>query len=344
MKNLITLVLFIVLSVSCIDQIEFDTQDHDELVVVDGLFTNKLEQQVIKLSYSINLNSQVNVPLTGAMVQVLNDAEEVIDFVEVEAGRYTAYSQAQNGQSYKLRGLLPDGRNISTNFQTVPDSFPISNVSVIDTLVTFVNESGRTVRSRSLEFYANSQVDSLLQNRYLRFSSETAYQVTETVCSPFHTTKTCYFYNDQKPLNINLIEVPASEIEIGFSSLVYRRDIDYTIAEIFGLNLSLYSYNAEQYQYWQNLKQIFDQSGNITDALPARIKGNIIADDGSEVIGQFAVVGKSNKVKLIRSSDFRTAVFPYCGFPGNRPRPLPDECCNCLLFNDAKVLRPSYWP
>jgi len=62
---------------------------------------------------------------------------------------------------------------------------------------------------------------------------------------------------------------------VTFKSFVYRRRIDYVFGEIFALDLSLYSYNKEEFEYGRRSKQIFDQCGSVTDVRLARIQGNI---------------------------------------------------------------------
>ena len=56
---------FIILFVfsACINQIELETDNADPVFVVDGIFSDIQEQQTIKLSTSIDLNSQVNIPV-----------------------------------------------------------------------------------------------------------------------------------------------------------------------------------------------------------------------------------------------------------------------------------------
>ena len=329
---------------SCIDRIDFPEDQSESIIVVDGTFSASPGMHKIKLSSSIPVNRQVNEPVSQAKVFVEDKSGNRIPFFEMKEGSYESQTQAVVGRTYRLYAELPDGRTIRSNFQEVPDSFQITEISHKDTLATFLNESGSTQRQKSIEFFAVAKNELIQEDFHLRFHYETAYQVLETVCSPFHTPKACYFYNDERPFDLNLFEIESQTGAVSFESLVLRREIDYTLTEIFGLDLYLYNYNKEEFEYWKQLKQLFDQSGNITDAIPARLKGNIVADDGSEVLGQFAVVGKSRKIKLIGNSDFPTNKLPFCGIAGLRPRPLPDECCDCLGLKGATTIKPDYWP
>jgi len=330
--------------ISCVDRIEFPEGVQENVVVVDGTFSAANGPQIIRLSNTIAVNSQVNVPLPGAQVFVEDDLGEKIAFTEMQAGVYISDEKADTNRSYRFIAELPDGRNIRSNFQNVPDSFPIKEIITIDTLVTFLNESGKDQRLRALEFTAIAKSESVENDLYLRFSTRTAYQVMETQCSPFHTVKSCYFYNDERPLSISLFEVEKNAEAVEIENLVLRRKIDFKLSERFALDLNLLSYNKEEFEYWKKLKQLFDQEGNINDVNPARLTGNIIADDGSEILGQFAVVGKSRSIKSVGNADFPTFRLPYCGVPGNRPWPLPDACCDCAILSGASLEKPDYWP
>ncbi len=343
MKVLTILICFLFFF-SCVERIEFPVEDQEELIVVDGIFSAYEGEQIIKLSKSIQVNSQVNVPLANASVFVEDEQGNKMSFPETESGVYKSQERAEVGKNYRLYAELPDGRSITSNFQSVPDSFSIKEINTIDTLTTFINESGSNQRLRALEFFARAKNESVENDLYLRYKAETVYQVLETQCGPFHNPKACYFYNDERPFDINLFEIDNSAAPIEFETLVLRRKIDYRLTEIFAIDLSLLSYNKEEFDYWKRLKQLFDQQGNINDVNPARLIGNVVANDGSEILGQFAVVGKSRKIRIIGNADFATSRLPFCGFAGNRPFPLPEECCDCLFLEGATLLKPDYWP
>ena len=342
MKNTICL-LSLLLVLGCIDQIEIATTPEDPLVVVDGVFTDLEEPQIIRISESIPSNSQIPAPVSNARIYVEDQDGNRVTFVEGERREYWFFGRSKPNKQYRLLGVLPDGREISSTLQSVPPSFPLTEISIVDTLVTFTDESGDKRRVHSIDFYARSFVSTLESKQYLRFSPETVYQISEIVCGPFDQAETCYIYNDVRPPSVNLLEVDPSNDPILFNNFVYRRKIDIAMGEIFALDLRLYSYNKAEYEYWEKLKLIFDQNRNITDSTPARITGNITANDGSEVQGQFAVVGKSRLIEIVRNSDFPTQQLPYCGLPGLRPYPLPNGCCGCRVLSGATTNRPDYW-
>ena len=345
MKNKIQYLLLLpLLCIACVDQIEIPINPENPVIVVDGIFTNLEETQLIKISESIALESQVPIPVSGALIYVEDQDGNRISFTEQEEGNYTAEARAEAGNQYRLVGTLPDGREITTELQETPESFPLEDVRIVDTLVTITDESGDSRRIHAIDFYASGAVNSLETDKYLRFSHETVYQIREDFCSPFVAAKTCYVYNDVLAEDINLVRIEPSNAPVGYNKLVHRRRIDRTMGELFGLDLRLYSYNKKEFDYWENLKLVFDQNGNITDNIPARIEGNVRTSDGSEIQGQFAVVGKTGFIKLVANADFPTIALPVCGIPGFRPNPRPAACCSCLVLKGATLVRPEFWP
>lgn len=340
-----TAMSMIVLFYSCIDQIEFDTNSEEPLIVIDGVFTNQDEMQMIRISQSIDVNSQIPIYVSGAEVYVEDEQGNRITFdYQTESKSYVASAKAEYGKSYRLFSILPDGREITSNYQTVPDTFPIGEISVVDTLANFADDSGNEQQFRVLDFYATATASNLEKTQYVRLSPKTVYQTSETKCGPFHTPKTCYFYNDNPPIDVRIFKIDPSTESVSYNSLVYRRYLDYSFGEVFALDLRLYTYNKEEYTYWERLKSIFDQDGGITDNTPGRLFGNIKSNDGTEIQGQFAVVGKTRKIKFVRNSDFSTQQLPLCGIPGARPFPLPDACCACDVLPKASLEKPSFWP
>lgn len=340
--HIIILVIFFTLS-SCIEQIEFPIEDVEPIVVFDGTFSDVEETQVIKISKSVALNRQVFDPLENAFVSVESEDGVVIPFTEKNPGIYTSEGRAEKGKKYRMRTILPDGREVTSRFQGVPPSFTVDSISIQDTISNYLNESGKRVTVRSIEGTAHASEDKVTEDLYLRYDLETVWFVSEVVCSPFVPAKSCYVYDKDLAFDITLLEVEKNPLPVQFENFIFRREIDEAFGLLFSIKLDLLSYNEQEYRYWETVKEVFDQSGNVTDILPARLYTDLVTDDGSEIFGNFAVVGKTSFVRFIRNTDFATWVNPYCGVPGFTPRPRPDACCNCLLIPGASVEKPEYW-
>ncbi len=335
--------LFFLSLFSCIDQIEFDVDSSSPLVVVDGHFSNLLELQKVSLTFTTNVKSQVAPPVKGAQLYFESDDQQKIPLEENDDGIYSVYAQADKNKSYRLMGVLPDGRSIESTYQRVHEVAALDSISVTDSLTIFVNESGKQSNFRSLVFDVHGSKDLVKDNLFMRVNTETSFRVSELICSPFFPPRTCYIINDVKPNKINLFEINSTNSPVFFSTTVHSRIIDYYFGEIYGVDVTLLSYERDSYLYWENLKKLFDQNGEITDVTPARLTGNIKSNDGTEVLGLFSVVGKKRLSQLITNADFKTHVNPLCGVAGIPPWPLPDACCNCSILPNSTLEKPDYW-
>lgn len=344
MKILVKIFCTIVLFSSCLDEVVLPTQQGDPKIVVDGAFTDLFEKQIVRLSYSTFVENQVIEPLTGAQVVVEDDLGGTIFFTEESPGEYTTFDIAIKGRMYNLKATLDNGNILTSRLQSVPNSFDLDSISIVDSLTTFIDQNGSRRRLNTIHFFAHGSQSSVEEGLYLRYNINTTYRVKEVICSPFAPAKTCYIYNDEDQQSVQLLEVEASEQPVAFKQNIYFRSIDFEFGEVFGLDVGLQSYNKLEYDYWVNLKATFDQNGDITDILPGKLIGNVTSSSGDEVLGQFSVVGKERATKLVRNSDFSKFQNPFCGAPGFQPFPLPDECCSCLLFPNSSLEKPDYWP
>lgn len=328
---------------SCLDEVELETETEEQKIVVDGVFSDKLEKQVIKLRYSTFVENQQFSPVIDVKVAVEDDMGNTIEFTEEKPGDYSAMAQAQKDRRYRLK-IERDGQyDAVSNFQSVPNSFPLDSVSIVDSLTVFIDENGKRSTFNAVHFFSHGSAQNVASDLLLRYNIETAYQVSEITCSPFHVPKECYLLNDERPQSVELLEINMTQSPFSFKQHLMFRKNDYWFGEIFAIHAELLSYNEKEYEYWQNLKALFEQDGNLTDITPGRLLSNITRSDGIEVFGQFAVVGKSSITRSIRSSDFGRTIQPFCGVPGFRPWPLPDACCSCTLLNGASADKPDFW-
>ncbi|MEL6989183.1 MAG: DUF4249 family protein, partial [Bacteroidota bacterium] len=292
MRNIFILFLFLIAQLACIDEVDLSSNNLIRVIVVEGYLSDNLEKQIVKLTRSVSADSQIEVLVSGASLFIERSDGVKLPYVEESEGIYSLETSAVPGFEYRLIGTLADGRTVESDFQAIPAQVPVDSVNVIDTLVEFIDESGDRRSIRVLDFYAGSNLDALNNNAYLRYSSSTVFQISEIVCSPFVTPKTCYVYDDIPPLGIQLFQINPSNSPISFESLVYRRRIDFEFGELFALDLSLLSYNESDFKYWERIEDLFSQDGSLTDVRPSRLFGNIETNDGSEVQGQFSVVSK----------------------------------------------------
>jgi len=112
----------------------------------------------------------------------------------------------------------------------------------------------------------------------------------------------------------------------------------------YSVKADLLTYTKENFTYWKQYKSLYDQSGSISDIIPSTLTSNLISST-EPVQGIFSLVAKTSVSKLLRRGEVGGYnVEPFCGTPGIFiPYPMPSECCNCLLFPNSTLQKPSYW-
>lgn len=129
---LLALVLTIFFTVSCREIYNHDAGHLENVIIVEGLITDRNEPYVIKLSTKMlidnNLHSQTSFPtgISDATVYVKDNNDEIFLFTESEPGRY--YSQdffrGISGNIYTLYIETPDGHSYVSEPQSLP--FPVN--------------------------------------------------------------------------------------------------------------------------------------------------------------------------------------------------------------------------
>ena len=106
-----------------------------------------------------------------------------------------------------------------------------------------------------------------------------------------------------------------------------------------------HSLNQNTYNYWQAVEDQRKASGSIFDPPPARIDGNVFAEDANTLpaLGIFEVSAVTALNFPIRRFDVPYTVqqqFPGCTGGNGVP---PPECFNCLALRNSSNTPPDFW-
>ncbi len=329
---------------ACIDPYDTIENLNSSEIIVDAEISDRNEIHKIVISRSEPVGSQLVNGVTGAIVKLISDDSEEIEFSDVGSGMYTFSGQLNVEKDYRIMVKLQDGRNINSEFQKFPAPFSADSISVISEYVRIQKPNGSLSLQDVVSFFIHATKSSLTLDYYLRFDVETVFLVNEVVCSPFIAPKSCYVYNYRSDFKINLLHVKPSLNPISIKQNVFDKVLDYEMGGAFSVKTEVISYQPDNYTYWQQFKSLYDQSGSISDLIPAKINGNL-SISGGNVLGLFSLVRKTDVSRVIRRGESGIrSVEPYCGTPGFfEPWPRPSECCNCLLFPKSTIQKPEYW-
>lgn len=360
---------FIVFTVStCVDPFEFQFQeDQEENFVIDGYLSNEQRVHQIRVSRTTHLgdfNGVVADYVTNATVVVLDDQGGEIPFEHEDEGIYLSppTAQALPDRQYKIRVTMINGSVYESDFQELPEAAPIeSELSYeLQEREVLVNNSLQKEQGVSIK----AKVEKAEEPKFYRWEMN-HYFIIESDAGPGYTleeqrnlsdTELRYcFVKDYPVQNIYLLQdVPQTgaigsnfQTELQFISITNKFEYVFVVE---GRQLTM---SERAYTYWENIKQLADNSGGLFDAAPFPVNGNItrVTDnpDGTAVgLGFFGVYNASVDRKFITQASlgiFET--FAPCTVPpspGGTPR--PHQCQDCRLYEfpeNYENAPPSWW-
>ena len=226
-KNYILYAL-IFLAFSCIDEIEFNPENDNRVIIVDGLLTDQDTTQTIKINTSSTLGSQVFKPYRNADVKIIEDQSIEYELEESEFGIYTFQGKAEEGKSYVLEIYNNNVLIASSSAETTPQPFPIDSVTFEEKLLSYTNVEGRTRNLWSVEFYAHCSKDIADRDYFLRFGNlETVFLFPEIDTKVFPPPMNCYIYNYQNTVEIQSYFVEKSAVNVNIKSKILSKQTTY---------------------------------------------------------------------------------------------------------------------
>lgn len=345
-------VCMLFLFTSCIRQIELDIKTEDPILVVEGLITDQIGSQQIKLNYTLPYladqeeNPQIPVGLSGASVSVQDDLGNTVFFTEQSPGVYENTDfNGEVGRTYTLFIETAEGKqyqSLSETMQPVPGLDSIRH-EIIDTTV-LIND--RLDAVKNLKIYAYCQDPANEKNFYKwKWVGETTILLLSQNTPPGSAIPfACYYPLNPPPLDPfedELIIFSDQTINGKYLSpqiLLFGADnFDFRFYYGFSMLIGQYSLTPEAFQYWEKIKKLLNNQGNIFDPAPFRVKGNIqnINDPNETILGYFGASAVQYKRYTFKAA---SSYNNPCLFVSR------DFCDDCRRFGGAYSLTsPEYW-
>lgn len=340
----------ILMTVACLDPIMFEASQNENLLVIDGQLNTSDEDQLVRLSRTVEFGDKYLDPVEGARM-TLHDNTTSDPYEEVEPGIYRLLSDRVDivpGNSYHIEIQLSDG----SMYQSVPAEMPAvqradsAYFRIESGLVT--TRVGSELEQRIVQIYVDSDIISLEEDAvFLRWYVDEYYSFSEPFCGGLHQPKTCYVPVPGNPQDFTLFttrDLALQRIEgLRVATKSMFPEVEFRGLHYFNVYQIAIDKNA--YEYWEKVEEAVSQEGTVFDRPPARIRGNVFnADDNVEVVLGYFEVANTHIVRAgMLPSDYQTGLSrsPVCS-PFQRFQWLP-ECCNCLLIPNSSTVRPSWF-
>lgn len=312
----------------CSESYNLQTNNYEELLVVEATITNELKKQEIKITKTSKFEDENVKVEPGANVIVYDNKGNNYRFNE-ESGIYVSENEfrAEPDTQYTLSILTSNGKKYESSNQTLTTENEIESIN--PTVVN--NKEGRGVEINIKSYDATNT------SKYYRYKYEETYKIIAprwsdkkaVVIGPQEIaleqntldTKTCY--TTKKSSDIILTNtVDLSEDRVNFP-VRFISDQNYIISHRYSILVTQYVQNFESYNFYRIMKEISGSSSVLSPRQPGILNSNIkcITDNDEKVIGFFDVSSASSKRIFFNYKDL---------FPGEE---IPPYFTDCTLAN-----------
>jgi hypothetical protein len=370
MKYLPIILAIIALTASsCVSQFTPEIVSQSKFLTVNGLITDENSQYTIKLGLSRPLDVTADEePAQGALVMVSDDLGNNYTFSENEPGVYISDPTrfiGQPGRTYNL-AISHQGRHYMSSPGLLRKSPPIDSVAH-EVIEREINASGETEKIVRVML---STLDPSSDNHYFRWTYDETWEIFLPFNNIPYEKRVCWM-NEQSH-NILLANTEAySEDRITDLTLTTFNNSTDRGRSKYSMLIKQYATSREEYEFWNTVKLITENTGGIYDVTPVSVTGNIICTSDPEeiVLGFFSVSGVTARRIFIRSPlvvpdiyrkrCIEEVMFANPGLPGlgtmyfilnlydNDDSPdvweitTNTDCLDCATF--ASNVKPDYW-
>ncbi len=339
-------ILLILTVIACTVPFEFQSENFEEVLVINGKLTDSLQVHSVSISYTQPLGdtNQIRV-VEDAQVKIQNSDGGEAE-LEYHDGAYhtTDNFRGTPGVSYRLTVLMSDGATYQSNFEELIASPPIDSIYDRYAELAFSDQSQN---DKGIQFFVDTH-DDTNKAKYFRYEHDETWQVRvpypgvakaevdtfeitefgetieviDTIFVGVGIVNPCYEYDHSRGLNIGTT-VQNSVNRLTEHPLKFISQSSQKIRTRISFLAKQYTISEDAYLYYRKLKENNESSGTLFDRQTGTVQGNVYnANDPTEpVLGYFEVSGYTEKREFFSARDFpdpfRPADFRYTCNPVN---------------------------
>ena len=326
-RIIIPVFLFVAFSlVTCIDPFNPQIDNYQDLLVVDALVTDENSSYFVKLSRTTETPRKTPVAVTGAQVSVTDNLGNAGVFTEILAGVYKSDSTAFTGvqdKTYTLRIRTAQGQEYESDPSTLYGGRDIDTVTYASDRIT--RDDGEVVEG--LRIYADSKGPA--DSRYFRWKYEEwwkfsipypkrfVYITQNNIYEIPAVNVTCWKTNKSDDINIQSREPGTGGDFIKKPVLFIPSEESNRLLLQYCIEISQLSLSENEYEFWDQMRQINESGGDIFDKQPFPVITNIrcTSDPKEKVLGYFQVSSISRKRIYITRNDVRNLNIKLYRYP-----------------------------
>lgn len=326
--------LFLIV-VACVEEIDVieDSNNFENLLVVEATITNQLIKQEIRLSRAYELNSEGPIAESNAEVKILDNNGQEYIFQETELGMYQSANSfaAQPNIEYTLVINTQEGKT----YQSL--AVKLTQETQLDEIYAErgFNENGEEGMSIFVDSF-----DPTSSSHYYRYDYEETYKVIAPYYSPFELViisrnppfeldlqlkdeqqQVCYATDQSKEIVITNTNALSEDRVSGFRVRFLHKN-NRIISHRYSILVTQYVQSREAYSFYETLKSISSTENILSETQPGFIIGNISSktNTNDKVFGFFEVSSSSSKRLYFNYADeFPGEELPFLSCPFTAP-------------------------
>jgi len=336
---------FLLLLTGCIVQFIPETDENQELLVVEGLITDQPYPNTIKLSTSLPLGEANSAkPLVGCKVSISDDLGENFNLLETVPGTFITPGNflGMVGRSYTLH-IKTGASNGNLNYESIPMKMlpcpPIDSIYYEKKAINFQNVTDQDAEGCNI--YLDTH-DPENQCDFYRWEYSETWEFRLPYMVP---NNTCWISSNSDRINIKST-ASLTRDRITRYPLNYVSNATDRLKFKYSMLVNQYSLTEDEFTYWEKLQNISDNVGGLYDITPASIPSNIWCVDapGEKVLGYFSVSATSSKRIFIKDKfkgivDLYTSCIADTIYPGT---PIQNLGTYVWVIIDYQVPTQSY--
>jgi hypothetical protein len=309
-KNFIIFLLISQLLSSCITQFIPQITEEKELLVVQGLITDKQETDTIKLSKSLpfgHINEAT--PVSGSKVFISDNMGNSFGLNEINKGTYITDASKFRGVPGRYYTLHLSTNSDNLNYESLPIEMkavpPIDSLYYEKKVVEQPYENFKGIDACQIFLNTHDPADNC---KYYRWDYSETWQLRLLFDVP---NQTCWISDKSHAINIKSTAA-FNEATINRLPVNYITNATDRLKTRYSIEVNQYSLNEDEFNYWEKIQNVAIQVGGLYDIIPSSIPSNIHCIENPEkvVLGYFSVSAKSSK-RIFISDNFEGIINQY---------------------------------
>ncbi len=298
---------------SCISLFTPEIVSQDDYLTVNGLVTdeNRCYSIILGISHPLDETSAEK-PAVKARVSVSDDLGNSYNFTEKSPGKYISDSTVftgQTGRSYVLN-IEYNGKQYSSSLSALKPVPPIDSLGY-EIFDREINASGETEKATRV---ALSTLDPTGSCHFFRWAFEETWEMDLPFNLLPREKRICWMSELSHNILIANTEALSEDRITNFTLTTFNNSTERGMYKYTTL-VKQYSLSREEYEFWDKIRIMSQNTGGLYDVTPVSVTGNIqcITDPSEIVLGFFSVSGVSYKrIFIKRSLPFRDLYTDKC--------------------------------